>query len=70
MTGLIAVYGANGGFTVKQQPPGGEVVVMTRREIAKWLSRRPEVLTAEHIDGIYDHARRSTTWTTSGRAPR
>jgi len=67
VTGLLAVYGASGGFTVKKQP-AADVVVLTRRETAKWLSRRPETLTAEQIDAIYDHARRSTTWSTRARA--
>ena len=66
VTGLLAVYGADGGFTVKRQP-ATDVVVLTRRETAKWLSRRPDTLTVEQVNAIYDHARRSTTWSTNSR---
>jgi hypothetical protein len=61
-TGLIAVMGARGGFTIKSQPPDGDVVVMTRKEVAKWLAKRPEVLTDEQIEAVYSVARRSDTW--------
>lgn len=61
-TGLIAVMGATGGFRIKSQPPDGDVVVMTRKEVAKWLARRPEVLTDEQVETIYAVARRSDTW--------
>jgi hypothetical protein len=67
VTGLLAVYGAAGGFTLKNQP-AADIVVLTRRETAKWLSRRPETLTAEQVEAIYDHARRSTTWSTRASA--
>jgi len=40
-TGVIAVMGARKGFTLKSQPPDGDVVVITRREVAKWLAERP-----------------------------
>jgi Nuclease-related domain len=66
VTGLLAVYGASD-FTVKQQP-ATDVVVLTRRETVKWLSRRPETLTVEQADAIYEHARRSTTWSTNRKA--
>lgn len=59
-TGLIAVMGARGGFTVKTQPDG--VVVTTRKEIGKWLARQPETLTDEQVDALYEIARRSDTW--------
>ncbi len=61
-TGLIAVMGARGGFTIKSQPPDGDVIVMTRKEVAKWLAKRPEVLTDEQVETIYAVARRSDTW--------
>ncbi len=64
VTGLLAVYGAAGGFTVKQQP-ASDVAVLTRRELARWLCRRPESLTGDQIATIYAHARRSTSWTTT-----
>lgn len=61
-TGVIAVMGARKGFTVKAQPPEGDVVVMTRREVGKWLAKRPEALTDEQIEAIYAVTRRSDTW--------
>lgn len=61
-TGLIAVMGARKGFTIRTQPDDGAVVVMTRREIARWLDKRPEVLTSEEVEAIYAVARRSDTW--------
>jgi len=62
VTGLIAVMGARKGFTVKAQPPGGDVVVITRRDIATWLATRPRVLTDQQVGAIYAVARRSNTW--------
>ena len=61
-TGIIAVMGARRGFTVKAQPPEGDVVVITRRDVAKWLSKRPEVLTNAQVEAIHAVARRSDTW--------
>jgi hypothetical protein len=61
-TGVIAVMGARKGFTVKSQPPDGDVVVITRREVAKWLSKRAAVLSDEQVQAIYAVARRSDTW--------
>lgn len=60
VTGLIAVMGALGGFTVKAQPDG--VVVTTRKEVGKWLARQPETLTDEQVAALYEVARRSDTW--------
>lgn len=60
VTGVIAVMGARGGFTVKTQPAG--VVVVTRKEVGKWLARRPDVLTDEQVDGLYAVARKASTW--------
>lgn len=62
VVGLIAVMGATNGFRVKSQPPDGDVVVLTRREIATWLSKRPVALTAAQVAAIYAVARRSDTW--------
>lgn len=45
---------------IKQQPAG--VHVVGRRDIALWLRKRPAVLAAAEIDAIWEHARRSTTW--------
>lgn len=62
-TGLIAVMGAHEGFTVKEQPPGGDVHVMTRREVDRWLrSQDTGVLNPEQVELVREAARRSTTW--------
>jgi hypothetical protein len=63
VTGLIAIYGARGGCTIHEQPDDGKVKVVTRVEIAKWLSRRPPILRPDQLDVIYAAARKSTTWT-------
>jgi hypothetical protein len=60
VTGIIAVVGANEGFTVKEQP--AEVRVTTRKHLARWLRRRPVVLDAARIEEVYAAARRSDTW--------
>ncbi len=63
VTGLIAVMGAHEGFTVKEQPPGGDVHVMTRREVDKWLRNRSvDVLDTRQVEAVHGAARRSTTW--------
>lgn len=59
-TGVIAVMGARGGFTVKTQPAG--VVVVTRKEVGKWLARQPDVLTDDQVDAVYTVARKASTW--------
>lgn len=61
-TGLIVVMGAREGFKVKSQPPDGDVIVLTRREVAKWLAKRPVVLTNPHVEAVFEVARRSDTW--------
>lgn len=64
-TGLIAVMGAHEGFTVREQPPGGDVHVMTRKELGRWLRNQDAgVLSAEQVEVVHDAARRSTTWGT------
>ncbi len=66
-TGLIAVMGAQEGFTIREQPPGGDVHVMTRREVDRWLRKRDiGVLNLGQVEAVHDAARRSTTWATSG----
>ena len=63
VTALIAVMGAQEGFTVREQPPGGDVVVLKRREVDRWLRKRDTgVLTLEQVEAVHDAARRSTTW--------
>lgn len=69
-TALIVVSGASGGLTVKEQPVGEDVVVVTRREVTKWLTHRAQTLTTDHVNGIYEQARRSTTWQAERAAPR
>jgi hypothetical protein len=61
--GLIAVMGAHAGFTVREQPPGGDVHVLTRSGVEPWLRRRPAgALSANQARTLYEAARRSTTW--------
>jgi hypothetical protein len=62
VTGIIAIFGARGGYTIKEQPSDGHVVVVARSEIAKWLGRKPSTLASEQVEAIYSAARRSTTW--------
>ena len=62
VTGLIAMIGDRNKFTVKSQPPGGDVYVLTRRKVADWLSQRGTVLTPDQTDAVFEIARRSTTW--------
>ena len=62
VTGVIAVVGAHEGFKVKEQPQGGLVHVVARRNLAHWLTERPSCLSGWEIDCLFAHARRSTTW--------
>jgi hypothetical protein len=62
VVGVIAVVGAHEGFKVKEQPKGGTVHVVSRKELAGWLMQRPVRFNTVEIGCIYDHARRSTTW--------
>ena len=63
VTGLIAVMGAREGYTVREQPPGGDVVVLTRREVDRWLGKcSTDVLSPEQVEEVHEAARRSTTW--------
>ena len=60
---LIAVIGAHRGFTVREQPPGGDVHVLTRREVDRWLRKRDAgVLGPLQVEAVHDAARRSDTW--------
>jgi hypothetical protein len=45
---------------VKKAPD--DVFVVSRAQVARWLRRRPEVLSADAIETIFAIARRSTTW--------
>lgn len=57
--GLVVPVGAKD-VTVKR-PPNGAFVV-PRRQVARWLSQRRQVLDERVIEAVYDIARRSTTW--------
>jgi hypothetical protein len=39
-----------------------DVDVVGRRELVRWLSQRPAVLSPEDVEEIYNAARRDTTW--------
>lgn len=45
---------------IKNQPHG--VTVVPRMQVAKWLLRHGDILTADQLDAVYEVARRSTTW--------
>lgn len=62
VTGVVAVMGAHRGFTVKAQPEDGAVVVLTRRELRRWLGRQDVRLTDEQVRALYAVARRPGTW--------
>jgi len=59
---VIAVVGAHRGLLVKAQPEDRMVHVLGRKELAPWLQRRPQVLSAADVEAIFEQARRSTTW--------
>jgi len=67
VTGLIAVMSPVKSFRVRSQPSDGRVVVVTRREVARWLVRQPVTLEDEKVEAIYVVGRRSTTWRTTAR---
>lgn len=62
VTGLIAMICPRDRFTVKSQPPGGDVVVLARRKLVDWLAGRGPVLSPEQVEALFEVARRSTTW--------
>jgi hypothetical protein len=59
--GLIAIVGADT-FTVKAQPEDGRVHVVARRELVRWLRRRPVVLLPGEVDRIFEGARDARIW--------
>lgn len=60
--GLVAVVGARD-LTVRSQPAGGDVHLLSGRTIDRWLRSRPVgVLTAAQVGAVHERARRSTTW--------
>lgn len=62
VVGLIAVVGAHRGFTVKQQPRDGAVVVVARRQLPGYLQGLPARFDVRRLEAIGEGARRSTTW--------
>ena len=62
VTGVIAVVGARGGFTVKAQPPGHSVFVLGRRDMVDWLLAHGVVWSPDQVNVLFAGARRSTTW--------
>jgi hypothetical protein len=56
---IIVPVGASE-LTMKSAP--ADVHVVNRMRLRHWLSHRPSILDAELIRGIFDIARRSTTW--------
>ncbi|MFS0702906.1 nuclease-related domain-containing protein [Cellulomonas sp. 179-A 9B4 NHS] len=62
VVGVIAVVGARRGFTVKQQPRDGAVVVVARRRLRAYLQGLPTRLDVSQVEAIGDIARRDTTW--------
>jgi hypothetical protein len=47
-------------FTIKEPP--ADVAVTTRVQLSRWLTRQPQVLDPNQVDGIFRIARRSCTW--------
>jgi hypothetical protein len=47
-------------LTVKSRPL--DVHVVGRKDIVKWLSKRPSVLTPEGVEEVFGRARKDTTW--------
>jgi hypothetical protein len=62
VTALIVVMGARGGFTVKEQPRDGRVVVVTRKAVAAHLQALPPQLGIPLIERIFEVARHLATW--------
>jgi hypothetical protein len=58
-TGIVVPVNARD-VTVKEEPE--DVRVVPRRQVAKWLRRRPVVLDEPTIVLLHEAARRSTTW--------
>ncbi len=60
--GVIAVMGAQKGWTIKKQPEDGAVVIVQRRQISQYVAKLRPRLTDREIEAIYEAACRSTTW--------
>jgi hypothetical protein len=57
--GVIVTVNADD-VVVKAQPEG--VSVVPRMQVAKWLLRHGDIMSADTIETVYEVARRSTTW--------
>jgi Nuclease-related domain len=55
---VIVIMAAD--IKIKTEPT--DVNVVGRRSIARWLRKRPAVLTPERVEEIFEQARRDTTW--------
>ena len=60
--GIIAVMGAQQGFTIKEQPRDGAVHVVTRKKVSNYLLGLPHQLGPKDVEALAELARRSTTW--------
>jgi hypothetical protein len=60
--GIIAVVGAQRGFTVEQQPSDGVVRVVARKKIRDHLTELPPRPAVDDVAELYSLACRSTTW--------
>jgi hypothetical protein len=60
--GMVVLVGVRD-LTVKAAP--GDVAVVYRESLVRWLRRQPMVLDEQQIKSIYEAARRSETWTPS-----
>lgn len=61
VVGLVAIVGAET-LTVKTQPEDGRVQVLGRRDLVRWLERRPVTLLPGEVNAVYERARISSTW--------
>ena len=59
---LIALVGAGGSLTVRDQPRDGAVRVLTSTELCSYLRSLPDVLGRPSIQRIHDVARHLATW--------
>lgn len=59
VTGIVVPVNADD-VVIKTAP--ADVHVMNRRQLVRWLRRKPAHLDTATIDAIFDAARRSTTW--------
>lgn len=46
--------------TIKDKPEG--VIVLARLDLPRYFRRRPPRLTVTQVGQVFDHARRSSTW--------